>query len=130
MICLKIRFICIKTEVVLLLGGKDKGYDYSPHFTALKGGKVVCAVLYGENRYHILEASRREGFEPVTVCAKFADAVMIARTVAKRGQTVLLSPASASFDEFAGYEERGERFVEAVARFEKEARCIEEAGVQ
>ena len=114
---------CMKRETVLLLGGKDKGYEYKPLFRALKKGKIIAAVLYGENRYKLLSAAREEGFEPVTVCGKFAEAVTIAKTVAKEGQTVLLSPASASFDEFTGYEERGEVFVEAVKSFERAVRA-------
>lgn len=113
---------CMKTDTVVLLGGKDKGYEYRRLFFALKKSKAVAAVLYGENRYKLLEAAREEGFEPVTLCTRFAEAVTIARTVAKRGQTVLLSPASASFDEFTGYEERGEVFVETVKSFERAVR--------
>lgn len=108
---------CMKSDTVLLLGGKDKGYEYKSLFGALKKSKVVAAVLYGENRYKLLAAARETGFEPLTVCGKFSEAVTIAKTVAKKGQTVLLSPASASFDEFTGYEERGDRFVATVKAF-------------
>jgi UDP-N-acetylmuramoylalanine--D-glutamate ligase len=108
---------CMKSETVVLLGGKDKGYDYKGLFQAMKKSKAVAAVIYGENRYKLLSAAREEGYEPITVCGKFMEAVNIARTLAKRGQTVLLSPASASFDEFSGYEERGEVFVETVKSF-------------
>ena len=44
----------------------------------------------------------------------------MAKAQAKSGETVLLSPASASFDEFSGYEERGDRFVEIVREYERE----------
>ena len=50
--------------------------------------------------------------------------------LAKEGQTVLLSPASASFDEFAGYEERGDRFVEIVQSFQDEGEYTDEAEVE
>jgi UDP-N-acetylmuramoylalanine--D-glutamate ligase len=111
----------MKTETVLLLGGKDKGYDYGALFTAIKGGKVVAAVLYGENRYALLAAARKSGFTAVYLCPAFAEGVRFACMVAKSGQTVLLSPASASFDEFSGYEERGERFCAIVREFAKDA---------
>ncbi|MBO5240133.1 MAG: UDP-N-acetylmuramoyl-L-alanine--D-glutamate ligase [Clostridia bacterium] len=110
---------CIKRETVLLLGGKNKGYDYSRLFAALKKSSVVHAVLYGENRYELLKCARAQSFEHVTVCDKFELAVKIAAMLANRGQAVLLSPASASFDEFASYEERGEAFVRIVHTFEK-----------
>ncbi len=116
---------CMKRETVLLLGGKNKGYDYARLFTALRKSSVVHAVLYGENRYELLKCARAQSFEKVTVCEKFEFAVKIATMMAKRGQSVLLSPASASFDEFASYEERGEAFVQIVRALEK-AQPIEE----
>ncbi len=116
---------CMKRETVLLLGGKNKGYDYARLFSALKRSPVVHAVLYGENRYELLKCAREQAFERVTVCEGFEFAVKIAAMIAKRGQTVLLSPASASFDEFASYEERGEAFVQIVRALEK-AKQIQE----
>ncbi len=104
----------VKGETILLLGGKNKGYDYSPLFEKLKNASVVHAVLYGENRYELLKCAREAAFEKVTVCFGFEMAVKIAIMLARKGQTVLLSPASASFDEFSGYEERGDKFVEIV----------------
>ena len=104
----------MKTDTILLLGGKDKGYDYKRLFTALLSSPVKHAVLYGENRYALLKSARESGFSSLTVCDAFAFAVRVASLKAERGQTVLLSPASASFDEFANYEERGEKFVEIV----------------
>lgn len=107
----------MRQETILLLGGKDKGYDYEKLFAGIAGSKAVAAILYGENRYSILSAARKQGFENVFVCPAFDGAVRLSRVVAKAGQTVLLSPASASFDEFSGYEERGERFATIVREF-------------
>ncbi len=104
----------MKTDTVLLLGGKNKGYDYRKLFAALGNSKVVHAVLYGENRYTLLHSARECGFGKITLCEEFSFAVKIAAMKAERGQTVLLSPASASFDAFASYEERGDKFVEIV----------------
>ena len=108
----------MKEETVLLLGGKDKGYDYGALFSSIRGGKVVASVLYGENRFSLLSAARKCGFEPVYVCPAFEEAVRLGGLLAKSGQTVLLSPASASFDAFSGYEERGDRFCAIVRSFE------------
>ncbi len=110
----------MKTPTVLLLGGKNKGYDYKKLFSALSSSKVFHAVLYGENRYALLKSARECGFDGVTLCVGFAFAVKIAALIAKEGQTVLLSPASASFDEFVSYEERGDRFVEIIRELAKE----------
>ncbi len=104
----------MKAPTVLLLGGKNKGYDYRKLFAALENSKVVHAVLYGENRYALLNSARERNFHATSVCDKFAFAVRVAILKAEAGQTVLLSPASASFDEFASYEERGDAFVEIV----------------
>ena len=109
----------MNAETVLLLGGKNKGYDYSKLFAQLKESNVTHAILYGENRYELLRSARGSGFTSVTVCENFEFAVRVAALKARSGQTVLLSPASASFDEFSGYEERGDRFVEIVQSFER-----------
>ena len=110
---------CMKAETILLLGGKDKGYDYRKLFEGLKGSVVACAVLYGENRFRLSDAARVAGFSKTVVCITFEHAVKIARLLAMKGQMVLLSPASASFDEFGSYEERGERFAEMVLTYAK-----------
>ena len=117
---------CMERKTLLLLGGKNKGYDYAKLFIALKNSNVVHAVLYGENRYVLLKNAREQGFESVTVCETFAFAVKITTMLARRGQTVLLSPASASFDEFTSYEERGDAFVEIVRSLKPASATAEE----
>ncbi|MDE5547905.1 MAG: hypothetical protein K2J30_02795 [Clostridia bacterium] len=105
----------VKGESVILLGGKDKGYAYEPLFEALKNSSVVHAVIYGENAFRVLNAALKSGYTSVTLCRPFDMAVRVAYLTAKRGQNVLLSPASASFDAFRSYEERGERFAEMLS---------------
>ena len=102
----------VKGECVLLVGGKDKGYSYEPLFEAAKRAGVAHVVIYGENAFRVLEAAVKTDFTKVTLCRPFDMAVRIAFLTAKRGQSVLLSPASASFDAFKSYEERGDRFAE------------------
>lgn len=102
----------VKGETVLLVGGKDKGYSYEPLFEAVKRSSVIHTVLYGENAFRILDAAVKCGFTSVTLCRPFDLAVRVAYLTAKRGQNVLLSPASASFDAFKNYEERGDKFRE------------------
>ncbi len=105
---------CMDKETVILLGGKDKGYDYQPLFENLKESKVVHAVIYGENRIKLLTAALNCGYTSVSVCTDFYMAIYIASHIAKEGQIILLSPASSSFDAFSGYEERGDAFIKAV----------------
>lgn len=110
-----------KQEMILLLGGKDKGYEYAPLFEKIKRSYVVHTVLYGENRFKLLSAALSSGFEKVTLCEKFDYAFLLASLMAKEGQSVLLSPASASFDEFSSFEERGDAFRQKVKELKKEA---------
>lgn len=105
---------------ILLLGGKDKGYDYHPLFTAIKNSKVAHAILYGENRFKLLNSAIKAGFVSFSLCAEFETAVHLAKFVSKPGQCVLLSPASSSFDSFANYEERGDAFKKLVEGFDED----------
>lgn len=116
----------MKADTVLLLGGKNKGYDYGKLFSVLKDSKVVHTVLYGENRFALLKSAREYDFNNVTVCERFDFAVRVASLKAQSGQNVLLSPASASFDEFANYEERGDTFVAIVQSLTKKPDPAEE----
>jgi len=102
----------VKGEIILMLGGKDKGYDYRPLFEGIKSSSVVQAVIYGENRFKVLSAAVGAGFTRLTLCENFTVAFKICAMIARGGQSVLLSPASASFDEFSSFEERGDRFAE------------------
>ena len=105
---------------VVLLGGKDKGDDYTPLFQGLSSSPVVHAVIYGENRFKMLNAAIKAGFVSFSLCSEFNTAVKLAGFIAKRGQSVLLSPASASFDSFANYEERGKAFKALVDEIKEE----------
>jgi len=103
----------IAGPVILLAGGVDKGGSYAP-LRALVRERVKRLVLFGESR----ETIRSElGAETETVVVdSLEDAVGQAVAVAQPGDTVLLSPACASFDMFRDYAERGERFRALVER--------------
>jgi UDP-N-acetylmuramoylalanine--D-glutamate ligase len=90
--------------VHLILGGVGKGQD----FTALRG-RAHRVYLIGESAPQL---EREVGGE---VCGSLAVAVARARAAARPGEVVLLSPACASFDQFADYEARGRAFKELVA---------------
>ena len=104
---------------VILLGGKDKGEDYFPLFSGLSSTSVVHAVIYGENRFKMLNAAIKAGFVSFSLCSEFETAVKLAQFTAKPGQCVLLSPASSSFDSFLNYEERGDAFREIVEKIDE-----------
>ena len=84
---------------------------------------MVHTVIYGENAFRILGAALKKGYTAVTLCRPFDVAVRVAYLTAKKGQNVLLSPASASFDAFRSYEERGERFREMLSLLSEEKKA-------
>lgn len=99
-------------DVILLLGGHDKGTPLE-RFAAYVCGRVRAVVCYGEARArfrHAIEDADRSGEVDIAEANDLRDAVDVARTLASRGDVILLSPACSSFDEFSGFEERGRAF--------------------
>ncbi|MCX6237536.1 MAG: UDP-N-acetylmuramoyl-L-alanine--D-glutamate ligase [Bacteroidia bacterium] len=100
------------TPVIWIVGGVDKGNDYSMLFDLVKE-KVKAIVCLGIDNQKIIAAF--DGMVKEIVDTKSIDeAVRSAYFLAEKGDTVLLSPACASFDLFKNYEERGRQFKEAV----------------
>jgi len=100
------------TPVVWIAGGKDKGNDYSELMELVKQ-KVKVLICLGVDNSKLHTAF--EGIVPVIVDAKSAEeAVQHAYKLSVPGDTVLLSPACASFDLFENYEDRGRKFKAAV----------------
>jgi UDP-N-acetylmuramoylalanine--D-glutamate ligase len=97
--------------LVLLLGGRDKGNDYSKLYD-LADKHVRAIVAIGESADKVKNAF--EGRKKVVTAGSMEDAVRAARSLAARGDVVLLSPACASFDWFENYEHRGRVFKEIV----------------
>ncbi|HEY3370810.1 MAG TPA: UDP-N-acetylmuramoyl-L-alanine--D-glutamate ligase [Prolixibacteraceae bacterium] len=97
---------------VWIVGGIDKGNDYS-QLTELVKKKVKAIVCLGVDNSKILEAFKPIGIDMVET-QSMEDAVRSAYFLAKNGDTVLLSPACASFDLFENYEDRGYQFKNAV----------------
>ncbi len=98
----------------LILGGQGKAQD----FTALRGpvsGGCRSVYLIGEDATLIKQAIGEDRSE-VHVCGDLDHALLLAAATAVPGEVVLLSPGCASFDQFADFEARGERFRELVGR--------------
>ncbi len=114
-------------ESVLLLGGQDKGYNYNILFEKIKESNIVHTIIYGENRYKLLQSAIQCNESRITLCADFTLAVKIAQMTAKSGQIILLSPASSSLDAFKNYAERGELFerlvLESMPKVEEKVAC-------
>lgn len=103
------------TPTVLILGGKDKGNDYS-EILPLVRQKVKAIVAMGLHNEKIVDFF--SSVVPVHSTDNLNDAIATCRRVATTGDTVLLSPCCASFDLFTSYEDRGSRFKEAVRSLE------------
>ena len=103
----------MKTGVIWIAGGKDKGNDYSPLYDLVKD-KVRVLICLGVNNTRLHEEFGGL-VDEIYDAASAREAVETAYRVAKSGETVLLSPACASFDLFRNYEDRGKQFKEAVA---------------
>ena len=101
----------MSTPTVLILGGKDKGNDYS-EILPLVREKVKTIVAMGKDNAKIVDFFK--GTVPVSDTHSLEEAVEACRKAAEAGDTVLLSPCCASFDLFKSYEDRGERFKAAV----------------
>ncbi len=103
--------------VIWIVGGTDKGNDYSPLMTLVEE-KVNAIICMGLDNSKIIEA-----FSPMikvieeTKSAK--EAVELAESYAEEGEVVLLSPACASFDLFKNYMDRGDQFKKAVLDLKK-----------
>lgn len=100
-----------ETKIVLIAGGRDKMGSYLPLAEAMRE-RGRGAVLIGEAADRIAEAL--EGAVPIERAGSMPEAVEKARSFAKSGDAVLLSPACSSFDMFRDYGHRGDAFVEAV----------------
>ena len=102
----------MKTKVVLIIGGKDKGNDYEPIKTLVREKCSALVYLGADNQklHHNFDAL---GI-PVRDTHSMKECVEACYELAKPGETVLLSPCCASFDLFKNMEDRGEQFKQLV----------------
>lgn len=101
---------------ILIAGGKQKGLDYEP-LTSVLRERAKSMITFGE-----IGADLAGIFSSVIPCQTFTtlnEAVAAAALQSERGDTVLFSPGTSSFDQFNGYEERGRAFKAAVPRLTK-----------
>jgi len=101
-------------QVILILGGKDKGAPYDPLVEPIRR-KVEVLILLGEAADRMEEAFR--GTTKILRVKTLDDAVREAVKEARHGCEILFSPACSSFDMFTNFEERGRAFKEAAARY-------------
>jgi UDP-N-acetylmuramoylalanine--D-glutamate ligase len=107
-------------SVVWIAGGQLKGVDPAP-LIQKHAGRLRAAILLGIDRLELREAFARHApgvllieVDETETGAVMPAAVRAAASVAQPGDVVLLAPSAASFDQFTGYADRGERFADAV----------------
>ena len=104
----------INTPIILILGGTDKGNDYSPiaDLVREKVRHIVCLGVDNTKIHNFFEGM----VESISDTSSAEECVRKCASLAQSGDTVLLSPCCASFDLFKNYEDRGRQFKEAVRR--------------
>lgn len=95
----------LKGNIVLLVGGVDKGGNFAEN---LPKGKVRSVIAFGEAAKRIAQELGEDFF--VEIVPSLREGVQRARLRAKKGDTVLLSPGCSSYDQFKNFEERGDQF--------------------
>lgn len=109
----------MKGNTLLIAGGYDKGSEYDEWIEEF-GGKVGYLVLIGQTKEKIAETARKHGVSNIVLCETFLEAMEFCTAHAVPGDTVLLSPACASWGMFRNYEERGHIFKEYVHKLPNE----------
>ena len=102
----------VKRPVIWIAGGVDKGNDYSALMPLVRE-KVKAILCIGVDNQKIIDTFGKVVSE-IHELSTFEDTVALAMRFAERGDTVMLSPACASFDRFKNYEERGKQFKKVV----------------
>ena len=102
----------ISTPTVWIAGGVDKGNDYSSLLPLVRE-KVKAIICLGIDNKKLFEAFA-DVSDLMIETQSISEAVKISHKIAEKNETVLLSPACASFDLFQNYEDRGNQFKNAV----------------
>ncbi|MBQ6807699.1 MAG: UDP-N-acetylmuramoyl-L-alanine--D-glutamate ligase [Firmicutes bacterium] len=105
--------LAYEQPIVILLGGRNKGCDMLPLLQLVKE-RARLAILFGEATAELKRAADTAGFSAYQIADDFTHAVSLARSAAKAGDVVLLSPACTSWDAFPNFEVRGDLFKKLV----------------
>lgn len=107
----------MKQPTYLIAGGMDKGSTFD-ELIAVFGNTVKHMVVFGETAQILMDTAKAHNFEAVTRVNDLEEAVKLCYEMAKTGETVLLSPACASWDMYPSFEVRGNHFKDCVNRLE------------
>jgi UDP-N-acetylmuramoyl-L-alanine---L-glutamate ligase len=107
-------------DIALIVGGHDRGLDWSDFVNAMRQSRPKAIICQGANGGRIADALAAADVCPLERVAKLEEAVTCARVLLNGNGCVLLSPGAPSFDQFHDYADRGRRFAE-LAGFDAEA---------
>ncbi len=108
----------VEPPIILIAGGYDKGSSFDSFIEAFKG-KVKALILLGKTAELIGKTAEKYGFTNVLIAKNMEECVNEGFRIAKPGDTVLLSPACASWDMYLNFEQRGNHFKACVSNLEK-----------
>ncbi len=108
----------IGKNIILIAGGDAKGQSFDGLAEEFKG-RVKALVLLGRDGHLIREAAEKTGFTDIYSCKNMDECVLKAHQLSTPGDTVLLSPACASWDMYDNFEQRGDHFKDCVRRLEE-----------
>lgn len=100
------------SKLILLAGGLDRGNSFDDLVPSLKDVKAI--VLFGETKDKLADAAKKAGIPTILFTENTETAVPIAYELSEPGDTILLSPANASWDQYKNFEIRGEKYMAAV----------------
>lgn len=112
----------LKENIILIAGGDAKMQDFTDYATHFKGS-VKHVLLFGRDAYMIKEAMDKAGYTDYTEHKDLDECVRYGASIAVPGDTVLLSPACASWDMYPRFEVRGEHFKKCVEELRKNERA-------
>lgn len=107
----------MKQPTYLIAGGMDKGSTFDELILSF-GNTVKHMVVFGETAKLLMDTAKKHGFEQVSRVSNLEEAVKLCYEMASEGETVLLSPACASWDMYPSFEVRGDHFKSCVATLE------------
>ncbi|MFZ8765689.1 UDP-N-acetylmuramoyl-L-alanine--D-glutamate ligase [Enterococcus diestrammenae] len=100
------------SKLILLAGGLDRGNSFDDLIPSLKDVKAI--VLFGETKDKLADAAKKAGIPTILFTENTETAVPIAYDLSEPGDTILLSPANASWDQYKNFEIRGEKYMAAI----------------
>ncbi len=104
----------MSAPTVLIIGGCDKGEDYTELFNTIKNSNIVHTVITGSSRIKMLKCALDNGITEISLSPDFNLAIRSALAISKNTLNVLFSPACSSYDCFSNFEERGNAFIKAI----------------